>query len=106
MRFLRNLSIRVKAFGASGDGAGPGGSLIQGSDGNFYGMTYGGGANSTGAVIQITATGAESVLYSFGVSGDGNYPVYGSLMLASDGNFYGMTQDGGANGNGAVIKIN
>ena len=96
------------SFGTSGgsDGNAPAGSLIQGSDGNFYGMTSAGGVNYTGAVIQVTPTGAETVLYSFGGLGDGNYPLYGSLMRASDGNFYGMTSGSGANNAGAVIKIN
>jgi uncharacterized repeat protein (TIGR03803 family) len=94
------------SFGSSGDGASPiGGSLIQGSDGNFYGMTYWGPANGPGAVIKITPAGAESVLWSFGGTGDGAYPFSNSLIQGSDGNFYGMTTSGGANGKGAVIKI-
>ena len=103
----------LHSFGAraSGDGESPYGSLIQASDGNFYGMTLGGGSNGTGAVFKITPAGAESVLYSFGAagSGDANSP-YGNLIQASDGNFYGMTYGGGANtcgsvGCGAVIRI-
>jgi uncharacterized repeat protein (TIGR03803 family) len=90
---------------APGDGAYPYGSLIQATDGNFYGMTAFGGANLMGAVIMVTPVGKESLLYSFGsVPGDGAYP-YGSLIQATDGNFYAMTSAGGANGAGAVIKI-
>jgi hypothetical protein len=49
--------------------------------------------------------GAESVLYSFGSGSNGQYP-FGSLIQASDGNFYGMTYAGGAYGYGAVFTIN
>ena len=93
------------SFGSvPGDGAYPDGSLIQASDGNFYAMASGGGANSVGAVIKITPAGIESVLYSFGTTGDGEGPV-GNLTQASDGNFYAMTTHGGAKGRGAVIKV-
>jgi uncharacterized repeat protein (TIGR03803 family) len=72
-------------------------SLIQASDGNFYGTTQKGGTNGFGTVYRITAAGVETVLYSFGASpSDGVYPG-GSLIQASDGNFYGMTSNGGAN---------
>jgi uncharacterized repeat protein (TIGR03803 family) len=95
------------SFGSQGasDGANPThGSLIQASDGNFYAMTKSGGAFSSGAVVRITPGGAETVMHSFGGTGDGAAPD-GSLIQASDGNLYGMTGEGGANGTGAVIKI-
>jgi uncharacterized repeat protein (TIGR03803 family) len=94
----------LHSFGTNGDGEQPNGSLIQASDGNLYGMTLGGGANNSGAVIKMTPAGAESVLHSFGSAGDGTFPS-GRLFQASDGNFYGLTPAGGANGNGAVIKV-
>src|SRR6266700_387605 len=45
------------------DAAGPTGNIVQGRDGNMYGVgALGGrGANRTGAVYKITPTGAESV---------------------------------------------
>jgi uncharacterized repeat protein (TIGR02543 family) len=84
-------------------------SLVQGSDGNLYGTTFDGGANSCGSVscgtvFKITPTGTLTTLYSF--SGpDGEYP-YAGLVQGTDGNFYGTTWEGGANGNyGTVFKI-
>ncbi len=106
---IESLLYSFSAYG-SGDGYYPAGSLIQASDGNFYGMTQMGGANNDGAVIKVTPSGVESVLHSFGTfPGDGLAP-YGSLIQASDGNFYGMTAYGGVNDGcpsncGAVIKI-
>jgi uncharacterized repeat protein (TIGR03803 family) len=48
------------------DGLSPAAGLVLGSDGKFYGTTYGGGANgNAGTVFSITASGALTTLYSF-----------------------------------------
>jgi uncharacterized repeat protein (TIGR03803 family) len=88
------------------DGEGPSAGLIQATDGNFYSTTSG-GANGYGTVFKITPTGTLTTLHSFcSVSGcaDGEYPSAG-LIQATDGNFYGTTTFGGANGYGTVFKI-
>ncbi len=77
------------------DGAAPYAGLIQASDGNFYGTTYGGGPVGTGTVFTITPEGALTTLYTFSPTGaDGENPLAG-LIQASDGNFYGTTSSGG-----------
>jgi uncharacterized repeat protein (TIGR03803 family) len=92
------------------DGAYPVGRVLQASDGNFYGLTGNGGNYMAGTVFKITPDGTETVLYQFLANGltDGVYPV-GSLIQASDGNFYGMTQQGGDNGpqagHGTIFRI-
>ena len=89
------------------DGTGPEGALIQLSDGNFYGTTYGGGAYGKGTIFKITPGGAVTTLYSFcpqsGCS-DGSNPIAG-LVQASDGNFYGTTYGGGAYNDGTVFSL-
>lgn len=86
-------------------GANPSNALVEGSDGNFYGTTTAGGAHSDGTVYQVTPAGTETVVYSFaGGTGDGSVPG-ASLLLASDGNFYGTTEGGGSSGDGTVFKI-
>jgi uncharacterized repeat protein (TIGR03803 family) len=80
--------------------------LIQATDGNFYGTTQYGGAYSNGTVFEITPSGVTT-LYSFcSQSGcpDGLYPVAG-LIQATDGNFYGTTEEGGAKNCGTVFEI-
>jgi len=81
--------------------------LIQGTDGNFYGTTYGGGANSMGTVFKVNAEGVLTTLYSFCAQTgctDGKQPI-GGLVQATNGNFYGTTSQGGANNYGTVFEI-
>jgi uncharacterized repeat protein (TIGR03803 family) len=88
------------------DGGGPNG-LVQGRDRNFYGTTINGGDYGGGTVFKMTPTGALTKLYSFcGQSGctDGVEPLAG-LVQATDGNLYGTTANGGANGYGTLFKI-
>jgi uncharacterized repeat protein (TIGR03803 family) len=73
--------------------------LVQGHDGNFYGTTYYGGKNPNGGtVFRITPGGTLSTIHSFcwegDDCGDGSGPL-GGLLLATDGNFYGATEQGG-----------
>jgi uncharacterized repeat protein (TIGR03803 family) len=76
------------------DGSLPSG-LAQGNDGNFYGTTAAGGANSSGTIFEITPAGALTTLYSFpsapGLTGPPNAPAYypSGVVQGSDGNFYG-----------------
>ena len=79
------------------DGGNPYAGLVQASDGNFYGTTFGRGVNGYGTVFKITPAGALTSLYSFCSQtncADGEYPQSG-LVQASDGNFYGTTPEGG-----------
>lgn len=94
------------------DGSGPSAALVQATDGDFYGTTYYGGANvgtdgfAAGTVFKMTPSGMLTTLYSFcGESGctDGKQPA--GIIQAVDGNFYGTTYYGGANGHGTVFKI-
>jgi uncharacterized repeat protein (TIGR03803 family) len=88
-------------------------SLVQGTDGNLYGTTEGGGANGEGTVFKVTPTGTLTTLYSFCAKTnctDGSVP-FGGLVLGTDGNFYGTTSEGGISADpcggdcGTVFKI-
>jgi len=84
--------------------------LVQGTDGNFYGTTAGGGAYNGGSVFKLTPQGELTTLYSFcEVQGcpDGTN-IYGGLIQASNGDFYGVAEEGGTGGGcgcGTVFKI-
>jgi uncharacterized repeat protein (TIGR03803 family) len=80
------------------DGIEPWSSVIQATDGNFYGTTSQGGADLWGTVFQMTPAGKLSDIYSFCAQpncADGRYPFSGPI-LGSDGNFYGVTPAGGS----------
>ena len=79
--------------------------LVQGTNGSFYGTTYNGGRYGYGTIFSVTTSGVASVLYNFrGSNFDGAYPT-GGLTLGTDGNFYGTTMQGGTNSQGLVFKI-
>ena len=79
--------------------------LTLGSDGNFYGTTFHGGTAGVGVLFKMTPTGTLTVLHNFANNGtDGTLPV-ASPILASDGNLYGTTQNGGPNNAGTVYKL-
>ncbi len=101
---------------ACADGGWPYAGLIQGSDGNFYGTTWAGGANLGGTVFKITPSGTLTTLYSFCsqsfiwgggeiVCTDGDNP-YAGLIQGTDGNFYGTTKyGGGVDAYGTVFQL-
>lgn len=87
--------------------------LVQGVDGELYGTTFSGSGNG-GTVFKITTGGSLTTLYKFCTEGEpcknGAQPNAG-LVLATNGNFYGTTMNGGANqsscsgGCGTVYQI-
>src|SRR5271169_6911710 len=83
-------------FGAGGN---PDGGLIQGTDGNLYGVTAGGPAKGNGMIYKITPSGTVTTLHS----GGGEY--IGALVQGTDGNFYGTVLQGGTFNHGTVFKI-
>lgn len=90
------------------DGLAGVGSVVQGLDGNLYGVTeYGGAHPPYGTVFKITPDGKLTTLYNFCSQSnctDGAYPV-AALLLAINGNFYGTTMNGGAAGWGSIFEI-
>ncbi len=90
------------------DGNTPEGALIQGKDGNFYGVTSSGGMfNQGGTVFQLTPSGQLTTLHQFCSQpecADGSNPE-GALLQASDGTLYGATNTDGPNGFGTVFSL-
>lgn len=86
------------------------GALVLGSNGKIYGTTSGGGADSVGSVFVMSPGGAVTALSYFcalppdGDNACGAYPV-GALVQGPKGVFWGVTQGGGALGQGAKFEI-
>jgi uncharacterized repeat protein (TIGR03803 family) len=94
------------SFTGGTDGYNPVGALVQGDDGSLFGVTRFAtfrGFTFYGSVFKINTNGALNTLYTLNFS-DGSFPAAG-LVLGSDGNFYGTTEQGGANDNGTVFQI-
>jgi uncharacterized repeat protein (TIGR03803 family) len=99
----------LHSFGNGTDGFGPlYGSLIFDASGNLYGTTTQGGINGGGTVFEFTPNGSggwtETVLHSFGVLPDGDYPFAG-VTFDAVGNLYGTTDLGGSNLDGTVFEL-
>jgi uncharacterized repeat protein (TIGR03803 family) len=79
------------------------------SAGNLYGTTYQGGSSPAnnlnyGTVYKLAAgTYKESLLWSFGTTGDGYYPEHQAILV--NGKLYGTTYAGGLHGQGVVYEI-
>jgi uncharacterized repeat protein (TIGR03803 family) len=92
------------------DGCIPLGGLIRDTAGNLYGTTNGCGSFGFGTVFKVSKAGKETTLHNFaGPPIDGAYPQYASLLMDTNGNLYGVTQQGGNScfeGCGTVFKLN
>jgi uncharacterized repeat protein (TIGR03803 family) len=81
------------------DGAGPYDTLVQATDGNFYGTTAVGGTSVScfgqgcGTIFRITPGGTLTTLHSFDET-DGADPM-GGLLQSTNGEFFGTASQGG-----------
>jgi len=84
------------------------GSLVQASNGSFYGMNYYGGPAYAGQVFKlITGNPITYTTYDiFCLAPDCSLNPTGSLIVASDGNLYGMTPNTGqSTGEGNIFRV-
>src|SRR5664280_299312 len=94
----------VYSFTGGSDGVNPYAALVQGTDGNLYGVTYSGGDYGNGTVFKVSTNGAFNVLHQFTGGADGAYSD-AALMQGADGNLYGVASRGGAHGDGTVFRM-
>jgi uncharacterized repeat protein (TIGR03803 family) len=94
------------SFTGGMDGYHPVGSLVLGDDGALYGATSFNtirGFAFYGTLFSLSTDGALNTIYALNFT-DGSYPAAG-LVLGSDGNFYGTTEQGGAADYGTVFRM-
>jgi uncharacterized repeat protein (TIGR03803 family) len=88
------------------DAAFPWATLVQARDGNFYGTTQNGGntacTSGCGTIFKITPDGK---LTTFSFDGTNGSNPFAGLVQAANGDFYGVTANGGANNAGTVFKF-
>ena len=90
------------------NGYGPFSSVVQATDGNFYGTTNAGGAFGNGTLFRVSPTGRLTDLYDFCSQpscADGSF-LSSVPILGRDGTLYGVTGDGGnSNRAGTVYRM-
>jgi uncharacterized repeat protein (TIGR03803 family) len=82
--------------------------LALATDGNFYGTTQTLGPNGHGTVFKITSGGTLTTIYSFCAEGGecAETGTFGTgIIQGHDGNLYGTTFGGGADGDGILYKL-
>ena len=86
------------------DGYTPYASVLEASNGKLYGLTINGGLSDNGVLYEFDIYTNEYIkLYEFdGINGA--HPL-GSLLQASNGKLYGMTQDGGTANYGVLFEF-
>ncbi|MGO8673184.1 MAG: choice-of-anchor tandem repeat GloVer-containing protein, partial [Capsulimonadaceae bacterium] len=91
------------------DGANPGAGLLQGSDGNLYGVTSSGGYEGyDGTAFRMTLSGIETILHEFvdgSVTNDGSDPIR-ALIQGPGGTLYGSTYYDPDYGAGTFFQLN
>jgi len=90
-------------FEGGADGEAAQAALVQATDGNFYGVTVGGGQSNMGTIYKITPEGTFSVIYSFD-NATGAYPSAAPIQH-TDGKLYGFAGEGGAFNYGTLYSL-
>jgi uncharacterized repeat protein (TIGR03803 family) len=94
--------VEFTGQGGARPGSNPQGTLLQASDGKFYGTASRGGPNNAGMLFRMAADGTFEALAAFG--GPNGINPRAGLLLGPGGNFYGTTARGGAGDFGTVFR--
>jgi uncharacterized repeat protein (TIGR03803 family) len=87
------------SFTGGNDGGNPS-KLVQGGDGNLYGIA---GFPTIGTIFKVTPAGVRNTIYRFeATNGSGS----AGLTPSTDGNVYGTTPDGGIPAAGSIFGVN
>jgi uncharacterized repeat protein (TIGR03803 family) len=97
----------LHSFATVTEGYEPVAGLIQASDGNFYGTTFGGGTFGQGSIFEMNSAGTPTTLHDFngGDGGtDGNEP-FGGLTQHTSGGLFDTTGGVSSGGLGTVFSL-
>jgi uncharacterized repeat protein (TIGR03803 family) len=93
----------LHTFQGGGDGIAPFAGVLKATDGNFYGVTAGGGASDGGTIYRVTPKGKYSVICDFDGT-NGTFPVV-ALLQRTDGKLYGFAGEGGTFNYGTFYSL-
>ncbi|MBT1700146.1 T9SS type A sorting domain-containing protein [Fulvivirgaceae bacterium PWU4] len=103
-----NLASRtaiIKHNFTTATGSAPAGPVMQASNGKLYGMTPEGGANDLGVLYEYDLLTSTYTKHADLTEASGRNPYGGLTESTSNGKLYGLTQWGGANGEGAILQF-
>jgi uncharacterized repeat protein (TIGR03803 family) len=93
-------------FNSSADGGTPYAGLTVGPGGTLYGTTSTGGSGGGGTVYSLNTDGAAyQVLHAFNTGGSNFRRPAGGVVFGGEGRLYGMVDQGGAKGSGALYSL-
>ena len=102
-----NGSITLKGSFDGANGSNPYAALTAAGNGLYYGTTQQGGASNNGAIFEFdpanSANGSITLQGSFDFNNGSN--PYAALTAVGNGIYYGTTENGGTNGNGAIFAF-
>lgn len=98
-----NKVIKLVDFRNIETGKSPYGTLVEASNGKFYGVTWGGGSSDKGVLFEYEPTSNKLIkkVDFVGVNGDNPW----SKLTAYKGKFYGTTRLGGVNNMGVLFEF-
>lgn len=111
MTILHTFGAYDPVSWTNADGAGPNGPLLLASDGSIFGTAVRGGTYGGGVVFQLKTDGSLTVLHHFGeplpTGGNDVAAPHSGVIMASDGNFYGLTAgtDTASNITGSIYRL-
>jgi len=82
----------------------PSGGLIENNDGKLYGMATQGGVDGKGNIYSFDPTNSNYTKLKDFMRPNGG-EASGSLIQGHDGKLYGMTPEGGINGEGVIFSF-
>ncbi len=100
------LTILATFTGSSGSlpGMFPASRLVDGGDGNLYGVTTQGGTGNKGVIFRVSTDGSVATLAHVSSFGSGS-DVVGGLTLGNDGKLYGTASRGGNFFGGTLFRV-
>ncbi|MEQ8359535.1 MAG: T9SS type A sorting domain-containing protein [Cytophagales bacterium] len=90
-------------FGPKAGGESPSGKLLEVSSGVYFGLTSYGGPTFDGVIFEYDMT-SGTYIEKYAFDDDSGSGPLGSLIKASNGKLYGLTESGGLNGDGVIFE--